>query len=499
MYNWTWNKNPKSPFNAKPLNLPRAEIEPKAKTVYSFDGKKENYFTFMEHLRHSLEEKSMAYLMSPTEIASIMTPVQPPVYIPLIPQGTEQENYAINLQNQTISRDYEHERRLQSKKYESLKTDVYRAIAAIQELCGPVPKAEIYSVKLTEAYRQETPPGQLSIILTHMREKYGPDGDRTAHDWEKKLEALNPNGVYGMAGMISQYTKYVSFMEQILRLDVHGNPILVGTRSEKTYCPTDDRLRMYLVGALRKANIDAYRNYAAEMDSSSHPPSPEEIVEKIRRLIDKGYDTTPERKLAPWAARRSNPGASKFSHYIRAASATFSELFPNDENNSVAFATGAEERPPVQCANCRADDHLVRDCQAKICGSCGKWFDTVLQRRQHYYAEHKPNRENPRKSPSPAPSRAFNAQQAKRPRLAKELGELKQYTVRTPTSRNARYSLRSYGGKSHSAALEDDGDNHLNVPEEGPHQESAQSGLDDVVYADSIPRFDGDDETTQDF
>ena len=84
------------------------------------------------------------------------------------------------------------------------------------------------------------------------------------------------------------------------------------------------------------------------------------------------------------------------------------------KSNSVHFESTYKRK----CLNC-GDDHAVRFCQSTKCGTCGKKFTSIEDRKAHYWSDHHeeaPQKEEPRsqkgylsknrrRSPSPSPYR----------------------------------------------------------------------------------------------
>jgi hypothetical protein len=82
-------------------------------------------------------------------------------------------------------------------------------------------------------------------------------------------------------------------MEQAICVDETGAPVNFGPRHERSYCPTEERLRRFLITALKRANHSEYVHYAAELDMQEPPNLHDSatIITKLEKYISKEYDT----------------------------------------------------------------------------------------------------------------------------------------------------------------------------------------------------------------
>jgi hypothetical protein len=229
-------------------------------------------------------------------------------------------------------------------------------------------------------------------------------------EWEEKLQALYVTK--GVNSMIAIYQESVTNLERVKRLDHLGMSIVDPNRSVNSYCPSNERLKRFLLSALEKAPTSSpFHRLAVDMRLQSNAGvTPDQIVDLIREYKDIGYDTFPVRRITPLTQdRRHQLGqlgnrGERYQGGYRGTHASYGEeeheydyvdeYYEDEEPDEDLNASYASQGPPRQyirypCANYKKDDHIVKDCPSLICGACNKKFDTAGQRKAHWHAEHR--------------------------------------------------------------------------------------------------------------
>jgi hypothetical protein len=91
-----------------------------------------------------------------------------------------------------------------------------------------------------------------------LQDDHGPQGDRTAAEWEKKLQALDVTK--GITTTIATYQQCVTNLERVRSLDDHDDhemPVVSADRAVNSYCPSNERLKRFLLYALEKAPFNS--------------------------------------------------------------------------------------------------------------------------------------------------------------------------------------------------------------------------------------------------
>jgi hypothetical protein len=236
---------------------------------------------------------------------------------------------------------------------------------------------------------------------------HGPQGDRTAAEWEEKLQSLDVNK--GINVTIATYHECITNLTRVRRLDEHGIPVDSPDRSINSYCPSNERLKRFLLSALDKApHTSPYHRMAQELRLTANAGrDPEYIIDLMREYKDIGHDTIPVRRQAPQPYDRRRPYAhpgnrgERYQGGYSGNHASYEEEDPpfdpeedyyQDELLQEFIAASASHvSNPTRyiCSNCKGTGHLAKDCRSLKCYTCNKTFDTPEQRKNHWYADHR--------------------------------------------------------------------------------------------------------------
>jgi hypothetical protein len=211
--------------------------------------------------------------------------------------------------NADISKHYHAALALKVKKHEEIKLHIPLMIAIIEDITPATIRAKINIIRIQAQNRGHGLRYLLREVMRMLYHNHGPQGDRTASEWEDKLQALDITK--GVNTTFATYKEYVTNLQRVRRLDELGMPIESPDRAINSYCPSDERLKRFLLTALGKAPFGSpFRTMAVDMRLASNAGrTPEQIIALMEEYKDIGHDTIPMRRVPQQANdRRHLPG-----------------------------------------------------------------------------------------------------------------------------------------------------------------------------------------------
>jgi hypothetical protein len=373
-------------------------------------------------MRTKFGAASVGYLLQAQQMEDILQSEEEPDYENMPNGATQSEQYDLKQRNDRLRKDFEYRRGVREKKYSKMQHDVEKAISIIIDMCHEPIAKQIHVLRSTTTYQERNIEDQFAHLITYLRDKYGPDGENTVSKWEKMLEAMDPNTEEGMNHVISTFTTCVAQMEQVTRVDATGAPVNEGPRHERSYCPTEERLRRFLITALKKANHSEYIHYAAQLDMQE-PPNLDDsatIITRLEKYVSKEYDTITKqddssidvplmgqhtqydmtgqntRQLYSHDGRsinqqqgqytRASHGSTEFTMYEDDYEDPIQ--YTQEQDTRVSLAATRADKGRGICTNCYTTGHYVKDCESLRCNLCNNNFKTFQERRQHYFDTH---------------------------------------------------------------------------------------------------------------
>jgi hypothetical protein len=427
---------------------------------FIFNGNREQYFQFETQLAHKLEQQGSNYILDETEVQRRSTPPTPPAFIPPVPDETRIQLEERRFRSHQLNQKYSEDLKNYNKFKDEMSKDFNKAIAVIKLIVTQTISNEIDILKDDHVYLSSDPLTRFSLIMDLMRREHGPNGEETARILKEKLAKLNGEGPNGFKNMVLQYKRIVSHLTRNLRLDGNGDPIAAGSLTDRTYRPSDEELKGYIKEALKNTSKAPFYNiYIKVITPPNNNMTPDQIIDEIQNLItNKVEERLPNNSNSNninnnnfnnnnnrnnnYNNRNNNYRGNMFPNILpqnrnnnmnqsRSYSATDYFDFEGDDNNNINIdhdnpssssndlqsysnisniQDSINDNNDYTCVNCHSDDHTVANCTARFCGHCGKFFNSLQDRKNHYIKEHY----NKRKDMTPSPSNSSYVQPNKR-------------------------------------------------------------------------------------
>jgi hypothetical protein len=259
---------------------------------YEFSGKRQDFFQFEEALKTKLATDKIDYIFDEQEITEINTDPPRPAYEPL-PAGRVDEatKTRINNENSDLSKEYHALVAFKRKKRDQLKADIGSTIASIEGLCPYAIRQKITQIRIECATARMDTQFLFAETWRMLIRDHGPQGDRTASEWEDILKDLNMDR--GVDTTIATFKECVTNMERTLRYNPDGTPVENEDVTLRTYRPSQERLRRFLLNTLNTAPKGSpYLRLAEDMRLAHNLNSTtEDIMTIMQDYKDNGHDT----------------------------------------------------------------------------------------------------------------------------------------------------------------------------------------------------------------
>ena len=328
--------------------------------AFLFNGDQAKYEQFWDTHVNDLRNAGISYLLSGSHLELLRKDVETPVFPRL---GSKQARKA---QWDLLLCKYRDQCSRRENELKKIEPDFDKAIALLTNRLTEDIRPAIKHVLLSPESSNETKyTAARNLLLT----RHGPNNQNDVERIKARLKAGTDQ--FGYLRLFNLHDDCVFQLSTIPKRDADGKILKDKEGKTVTNKPDSQELRAIFLLQLAKHNKH-FENLAIE--ACAHPDT--YTYEYLRDYITNVVKTNPE-KYDPTSLQPLPESSTSGS----AATVAFTSTIAASNN----------------CLNCKSTAHRTSDCPSTICGAsgCGRKFNTVRERKNHWWDVHSQNRRGP--------------------------------------------------------------------------------------------------------
>ena len=328
--------------------------------AFQFNGDQAKYELFWDTHVNDLRNAGISYLLSDNHLELLRKEVKAPAFPRL---GTKQTRKA---QWDLLLCKYRDQCSRRENDLKKIEPDFDKAIALLTNRLTEDIRPTIKHVLLSPEYSNEK---KYTAVRSLLLTRHGPNNQNDVERIKARLKAGSDQ--YGYPRLFNLHDDCVLQLSTIPKRDSdgkihkdHEGKIIINK-------PDSQELRAIFLLQLAKHNKH-FENLAIE--ACAHPDT--YTYEYLRDYITNVVKTNPEKydpaSLQPLPESSTSPTGAAVAF-----------------NSTIATSNN--------CLNCKSTAHRTSDCPSTVCGAlgCGRKFNTVRERKNHWWDNHSQNRRGP--------------------------------------------------------------------------------------------------------
>jgi len=466
----------------------------KSDETFVYDGKdKSAWYLLLAEKGMNLTKNKLDYIKDPLELARRSTEPIAPAHIPWngpLPEPLPHKEARFHLMRR-MEKEYDTAKTQWIRDTRKMEDDFGLAIAILMQHVSEDIRKDLY-VELAEAGRRgENNQQKYHSAWNKLMAEHGPFSQQDIENMRKDINVIDMDAL-GVKEAIQKFKETIISMSMTPVRDANRNILyspaqvnhaalparpaagalpleiaaywnallaeeaLAATRQGPmlTHAPSNEQIKTYLINMLQRSKlIDFHKIYVESLKPINHGWDHITIMTDIDALVRHGPQGI------DLGGSASKPKNTRFIGTVRELKVDEEAPQRNLKRERSVDSRGSETSyHNFVCTNCRGNHH-VRDCTSTKCGHCGKRFETIRERKNHWGITHATKPYDANKSKKSSSASPYTGRQRQNSPYPKRASSSKARGYNSDASNRSANSNRSHdyyrdrrGDKKHSVS-----------------------------------------------